>query len=276
MSPVVEVGLIAQRELRRNFRSVKGIVMGVLTLLGGIGIALLRLKVEQLNAGQFDADDVQQVQSALLVKQYGDEMGHYLAKVPPILLGMLVITVWLCPLLVSVLGFDSISAEMQHRTLRYFTMRTRRASYLVGKTVGLWLVVSIITLVLHFLVWLLITVRGGTPTSVGFGWGLHLWLLTLPISAAWCGFATLIGSQFKSPILALMVTFAIFFVLFVLGLVGAVSQSAHWVGYIYPNTFEEWLLSPHANRVAQATAICFGWAAASTALAATLFARKDV
>ncbi|HEX7667165.1 MAG TPA: hypothetical protein VF407_21690, partial [Polyangiaceae bacterium] len=107
-------------------------------------------------------------------------------------------------------------------------------------------------------------------------WGVHLWLLTLPISAAWCGFATLIGSQFKSPILALMVTFAIFFVLFVLGLVGAVAESAKWIGYIYPNTFEEWLLSPHADRVAEAAAICFGWGIASTAVGAVLFARKDV
>ncbi|MGH7280217.1 MAG: hypothetical protein ACRELY_01720, partial [Polyangiaceae bacterium] len=92
MNPVFEVALIAQRELRRNFRSAKGVVMAVLTLLGGVGVALVRLKVEQLNAGRFTPDDVQQLQSALLVKQYGDEQGHYLASVPPILLGMLVLT----------------------------------------------------------------------------------------------------------------------------------------------------------------------------------------
>ena len=250
--------------------------MAALTLLGGIGIALIRLKVEQLNAGRFSPEDVQELQSALLVKQYGDEQGHYLAAVPPILLGMLVLTVWLSPLLVSVLGFDAIAGEMQHRTVRYFTMRTRRVSYYAGKFFGLWLVCSIITFALHLFVWTLAVVRGGVSSSAAFGWGFHLWLVTLPISAAWCGFATIIGSLFKSPILSLMVTFAAFFVLFVLGLVGMVSDSAYWLGYIYPNTFEDWMLSPHADRVAKGAAICIGWAAAATAAGSALFARKDV
>jgi len=276
MNPVIEVGLIAQRELRRNFRSVKGVVMAVLTLLGGVGISLIRMKVEQLNAGKFTAEDVQQLQEALLAKQYGDEMGHYLAAVPPILLGLLVMTVWLSPLLVSVIGFDAIAGEMQHRTVRYFTMRSRRASYYIGKTVGLWLVVSTITLVLHSMVWLLAVTRGGISASVGFGWGLHLWLITLPIIAAWSGLATFIGSQFKSPILALLVTFAIFFVLFVLGLIGLVSESAYWVGFVYPNTFEDWMLSPHADRVSEGAAACAAIAVVTAAAGAVLFTRKDV
>ncbi len=276
MNPVIEVGLIAQRELRRNFRSAKGVVMAVLTLLGGLGITLIRLKVEQMNAGKFSNEDVQQLQEALLARQYGDEMGHYLAAVPPMLLGMLVMTVWLAPFLVAVLGFDAIAGEMQHRTVRYFTMRSRRASYFIGKTVGLWLVVSVITLCLHALVWILAVTRGGVSSSVGFGWGFHLWLITLPISAAWCGFATFIGSQFKSPILALLVTFASFFVMWVLGLIGMVAESAKWIGYVYPNTFEDWMLSPHADRVSEGAAICVGMGILLATAGAVLFTRKDV
>jgi ABC-type transport system involved in multi-copper enzyme maturation permease subunit len=276
VNPVTEVGLIAQRELRRNFRSAKGVVMAVLTLLGGLGITLIRLKVEQLNAGKFTPEDVQQVQELSLVKLYGEEMGHYLAVVPPMLLGLLVLTVWLGPFLVAVLGFDAIAGEMQHRTVRYFTMRSRRASYFIGKTVGLWLVVSTITFVLHSLVWILAVTRGGVSANIGFGWGFHLWLITLPISAAWCGFATLIGSQFRSPILALLVTFASFFVMWVLGLIGMVSDSVHWLGYIYPNTFEDWLLSPHADRVSQGAAICLALGISTAAAGAVLFTRKDV
>jgi ABC-type transport system involved in multi-copper enzyme maturation permease subunit len=175
-----------------------------------------------------------------------------------------------------VLGFDSIAGEMQHRTVRYFTMRARRASYFIGKTIGLWLVVSIITLVLHSLVWIVAVTRGGISSSVGFGWGFHLWLITLPISAAWCGFATLIGSQFKSPILALLVTFAIFFVIWVLGLIGMVSESVYWFRFIYPNTFEDWMLSPHADRVAKGAAICAALGTVTAAAGAVLFTRKDV
>lgn len=276
MNPVVEVALIAQRELRRNFRSAKGVVMAVLTLLGGIGITLIRLKVEQLNAGKFSAEDIQQVQELSLAKLYGDEMGHYLAAVPPILLFVLLLTVWLGPLLVAVLGFDAIAGEMQHRTVRYFTMRARRASYYIGKTLGLWLVVSFITLILHSLVWILAITRGGVSSSVGLGWGLHLWLITLPISAAWAGLAVFIGSQFKSPILSLLVTFATFFVLFFMWLISLVSDSTKWLGYVYPNTYEDWMLSPHADRVSEGAAICVGICVLMATIGAVLFTRKDV
>jgi ABC-type transport system involved in multi-copper enzyme maturation permease subunit len=276
MNPVIEVGLIAQRELRRNFRSAKGVVMAVLTLLGGIGIALIRLKADQLNDGKFSAEDIQDLQEKLLAHQYGDETGHYLAVVPPMLFGMLVMTVWLCPLLVSVLGFDAIAGEMQHRTVRYFTMRSRRASYYIGKTLGLWLVVSIITFVLHALVWVLGVTRGGMSMSIAFGWGFHLWLITLPISAAWSGLAIFIGSQFKSPILSLLVTFATFFVLFFTWLISLVSDSTKWLGYIYPNTYEDWMISPHVDRVSEGAAICFGMCALMAAIGAVLFTRKDV
>ncbi len=276
MNPVSEVGLIAQRELRRNFRSVKGVVMAVLTLLGGIGIALIRLKAEQMNDGKFTPEDIQELQERLLAHQYGDETGHYLAVVPPMLFGMLVMTVWLCPLLVSVLGFDAIAGEMQHRTVRYFTMRARRGSYYVGKTLGLWLVVAIITLVLHSLVWLLGITRGGISSSIAFGWGFHLWLITLPIAAAWSALAIFIGSQFKSPILALLVTFASFFILFFMWLISLVSDSTKWLGYLYPNTYEDWMISPHVDRVSEGAAICFGMCVLLAAVGAVLFTRKDV
>ncbi|MEO8877101.1 MAG: ABC transporter permease subunit, partial [Polyangiaceae bacterium] len=237
---------------------------------------LIRLKVEQLNAGKFSADDVQQLQEQLLAHQYGDEMGHYLSPVPPMLLGMLVLTVWLAPFLVAVLGFDAIAGEMQHRTVRYFTMRARRASYYIGKTFGLWLVVSTITLALHGLVWILAVTRGGIGANVAFGWGVHLWLITLPISAAWCGLATFIGSQFKSPILSLLVTFASFFVLFFMWLISLVSDSTKWLGYIYPNNYEDWMLSPHADRVSEGAAICVAICVVMAVAGALLFTRKDV
>ena len=40
MSPIQEVVLVMQRELRKNFRSVKGIVLLTLSLLGGGGVAV--------------------------------------------------------------------------------------------------------------------------------------------------------------------------------------------------------------------------------------------
>ena len=52
----------------------------------------------------------------------------------------------LMPAVVLLLGFDSVSAERQHRTVRYWTIRTRRASYIVGKFLGLWATCGIVAL----------------------------------------------------------------------------------------------------------------------------------
>src|SRR5262249_33185881 len=41
MSPLSEVSLVVRRELRKNFRSAKGIVLCILTLLGALGLTLL-------------------------------------------------------------------------------------------------------------------------------------------------------------------------------------------------------------------------------------------
>ena len=46
---------------------------------------------------------------------------------------LLFMTIWLTPMLVALMGFDSISADIQHKGVRYWTLRTRRASYFVGK-----------------------------------------------------------------------------------------------------------------------------------------------
>jgi hypothetical protein len=59
-------------------------------------------------------------------------------------------------------------------------------------------------------------------------------------------------------------------------LIGLVSDSVRWLGYIYPNTFEDWLLSPHADRISEGAAICVAIATVTSAAGAVLFTRKDV
>jgi hypothetical protein len=48
VSPISEVRFVAQRELRKSFRSAKGIVLLVLSLLGGTAVTLLLAWVQQL------------------------------------------------------------------------------------------------------------------------------------------------------------------------------------------------------------------------------------
>lgn len=281
MSALNEVGLIAGREVRKNLRSVKGLVMVVLSLLGAVGVSLLLVKAERANLEEITPEKMLALQELVLTKKYDDAaMGKTLAAAPPILLALLAITVWLGPLLITVLGFDGVPGELQFRSVRYWTVRARRSSYYAGKVLGLWGVAAATTLVMHALIWGVLLVQqggivgGGAPSDI-LGWGIRFYAVTLPISAAWCGLAVLVTSQFRSPIVALFVTCAVFFTLWLVGLVGEFGGLKP-LTYLYPNTFEGWLLSPQPTRVALGVLICFAFAVGSSLAGGFLFARRDV
>lgn len=278
MSPLHEVRHIVQRELRKNFRSIKGIALGVLTLLGGSSIALLIAKYEEFKRQELGAitpEQIHELREKGLSKFYEPDTAAWLADAPEVLLGLLGFTVWLTPLLIALMGFDSISPDIQHKSVRYWTLRTRRASYFVGKWAGLWATVSIVTFAMDLIVWMVCIVRGEATAATTLGWGLRFWVISLPLSAIWCGIAVLISSLFRSPIIALLTTFGAFFVLWVLYLIGAF---AHWepLLYVYPNHYDHLMLDPKMHRLGIGILASIGMTALYVAGGSALFARRDV
>ncbi len=279
MSPAAEVALVAQRELRKNVRSAKGIVLLALSLLGGVVVAFVlawfeKVKREKLASLPPEAEAEAQRQIITMLGEGDEALGDALAKAPGALLGAAKATVWFGPALVALLGFDSISGEIQHRTVRFWTVRSRRVSFYVGKVLGLWAVVSALTLLVHALIWAIVISRGETPGLV-IEWGPRLWAVTLPISLLWCAIAQLVASQFRAPILSLLVTFGAFFVLwigFVLGASGRVPPLL----YLYPNVYDMWLLHPHPDRLFEGLGICLLSAAVYIAAGSAVFAQRDV
>jgi ABC-type transport system involved in multi-copper enzyme maturation permease subunit len=278
VSPLQEVRHIVLRELRKNFRSIKGIALGILTLLGGSGIALLIAKAYEFKRqelGQVSPEAIHEARLAILKKAYEVDTATWLADAPDALLGLLNLTIWLTPLLIALMGFDSIAPDIQHRSVRYWTLRTRRWSYFLGKWAGLWATVSIVTFALDLFVWVFTIARGDAAAGATISWGLRFWLISLPMSAAWCGIAVLISSLFRSPIVALLTTFGAFFVLWVAFLVGAV---AHWepLVYVYPNHYDYFLLNPRPDRIGIGVLACLGMTGLYVITGSTLFARRDV
>jgi ABC-type transport system involved in multi-copper enzyme maturation permease subunit len=183
-------------------------------------------------------------------------------------------TIWLTPLLVSLIGFDGISGELQHRSVRYWTIRTRRASFYVGKVLGLWTVVAIVTLFMDALVWLVFLTMVPSAGDV-LKVGPMLWLVSLPISLAWSSIASIVGSQFRAPMLALLSTWATFFALFITWLISGASK-VEAIGYVYPNFYEDWMLSGEPKKVVLGAAMCLALGGLVTTAGALGFARRDV
>jgi ABC-type transport system involved in multi-copper enzyme maturation permease subunit len=278
MNPLNEVLLIIQRELRRNFRSVKGIVLAVLTLLGGSGAAMLLVKFQQFKRTKLadvSPDQLRALREEALSQVYDADTAKSLSHSPEVLYAVLLLTIWLTPLLIVFLGFDNVSSELQHRAVRYWTVRTRRASYFIGKFFGLWATVSAITLAMNVLIWLVCIARGEATAGETFSWGFRFWLTALPMSAAWCAIATLVGSFFRQPFLALLGICVGFFVLWLLWAIG-VGTNTEALEYMYPNYYDKLLLSSKIWTALGGLAACAGFAVVTVGAGSYVFARRDV
>jgi ABC-type transport system involved in multi-copper enzyme maturation permease subunit len=285
LSPVVEVRLVLGRELRRSIRSAKGIVIGALTLLGAFVASLVCVWIEASDRGGASAQAFAEMRRQYFEKQTGDPvLAAHLATIPASLLAFLKITIWLVPLLVALLGFDAISGELQQRTVRYWTVRSRRGSYFVGKLLGLWTLVGVVILVLNLLAGGVALVRGFLTLGELVGWGVRLWFVAFAISGVWAAIATFISSCFRTPMVALLTTFAAFFVLWIIGLRGffsrmspaGVTQGMSWYEYFYPNAYDVLLLHPDAIRVLTALGILVAGASVIATAGSVLIERRDI
>jgi ABC-type transport system involved in multi-copper enzyme maturation permease subunit len=291
LSPIVEIRLLAVRELHRSVRSAKGIALGALTLLGAFVASLVCVWLEGAERTGANAQSTEayiELKRQLLTKATGDpSLGAYLAGIPTSLLFFLKVTVWLSPLLVALLGFDAVSSELQHRSVRFWTVRSRRWSYFTGKMLGLWAIVGLMMLVLNMLAGTVALVRGYVTFRELVGWGLRFWFVAFVIAAVWVAAATWVSSCYKTPILALLTTFGIFFVSWVVGTGGFISRLRQsedptivrrmaWYEYLYPNAYDTLLLSPDTTRVLTAFGILMGFAALIVIAGSFLFQRRDI
>jgi ABC-type transport system involved in multi-copper enzyme maturation permease subunit len=276
LNPITEVQLVAGRELRKSVRSAKGLLLAGMSLVGGTGVALLLAWVDRKRRTLAPPDvDLSALQEEGISKFYGAETGHALATAPYSLLVMLVITLWLSPLLIALLGFDSIAGELQHRTARYWVVRTRRSSYIAGKFLGSWVVLLAVLLGMNVIVWGATAVVGGLPLGQVIGWGIRFFGVCVPVAAAWCGIAVLVGSQVKTPIVALLLTCLTFFLLWFVHM-AATLGGQDWVSYVYPNAYDRLFLSPKPMDLVRGLGGTAAIALVTTTAAALLFERRDL
>ena len=303
MSPATEIALVAGRELRKSIRSIKGIILGILTLLGSVLAVLICIALEsgvRKDLGATSTDAFRDLYEQGMVKSGTDPaVAHYVAHMPISLIAFLKVLVWIGPLLVAILGFDVVSGDVQHRTIRYWTVRSRRWSYLLGKFFGLWGIVAIVTASLLVISTIAISIRGYITIGDFFTWGIRCWLISAAIAGAWTAVATFISSRFKTPLFALLTICGAFFCMWMAGVIGttvrwisaisvaskgphgaetarAVAANIHWYEYLNPNGYDDLLLSPKPLHVAAGIGACAVYMIVFVGLASALFAKKDV
>jgi ABC-type transport system involved in multi-copper enzyme maturation permease subunit len=294
-----EVGLTAQREVRRNLESTKGIVMFVLFFLGGLIPRLGQLAGERLTVIMSgDAplpEDAKRaafhaVFTKFLAAAYSDQATqNHLGRSPSSLYYLFWGTVAFVPFFILLIGFDQIAGEAQHRTLRYVVGRAFRGSVVLGKALGVWAVIAIMILVLHLTVWILLFVEGSTPAGAILGWGAYFWFLSVVSSAAYVGFASLMSSLTRTPVVSLFlglgVSLGIYMAYGILNLIEGVAKlkmadsaahSAHAATWAFPYAYDKLVVSPNPGQAILGAGLYLAWGALAVAGASIVVTRRDL
>jgi ABC-type transport system involved in multi-copper enzyme maturation permease subunit len=291
VNPFSETRFMVQRELRKSFRSIKGIILSILTAAGGGGLALLFAQSDDIRQKRLHENDISP-EKILSVKQgllgwwfkYAPT-GEHVCNAPGLLFFLFAVSLVLMPAVVLMLGFDGISAERQHKTVRYWTVRSRRSSYILGKWLGLWATCGIVAFAMHLLIWGVCIARGEAPFAQIVSWGFRFWLASMPILGVWCAVSVFISSLMRIPIVALLTTAAIFFVWWLFYFpfwVGAHGDPDQGVTaptpilYFFPNFYDRFILSPNIGPFLTGLAVTFGFAALMLTAGSALFAKRDV
>lgn len=271
-----EVGLVAQREILRNIRSTKGIAMFALFFLGGLVPAVVRVMIRKA-AGDVPDEVVKAGFQSYLAKNYGNEaIVKHLADVPPIIYFLFEGTLMFLPLLVLAVGFDQIAGEIQHRTLRYSAGRATRASIVAGKALGIWGVIAVMITVLHLTVWIVTLVQGGQSPSAVLGWGGRMLVFSVVSAGAYVGFASLMSSLFKTPIVALFVGAGVGFAIWLVHGILGFFESTQRLTWIFPNRYEKLLTEPDPLMVLAGLGLFLLWGGLCVTGASAIVARRDI
>lgn len=275
-----ETGFVVERELRRNFRSARGMALYALTLLGGLVSTLIGAKANEIGGDiRSDYGDTMLKTGAAKVYEIlyrGDAIvAERLSQAPSTLVLTAWASVWLCPLLVALIGFDAISAERQHRTLRYMTVRSRRSSYFVGKWLGLWLTSAIVLFGVQLISWLCDLGLVHNDASDVFTWGPALYLVAVPILGAWSAVATFMGSLVKTPMIALLLIFGVFTLQWLIGNFHSESMGKY-LAFAYPGSFDHLLLRTGIKQIGMGLAASLAFPLVFVGGGAWLFSRSEV
>jgi len=182
-------------------------------------------------------------------------------------------------MLVILMAYDQLCGEVQFRTIRYMTIRSHRASLIVGKALGMWLVAGVISLIVALITWIATIAIGGVSVGNVFSYGFHFWAVTAAFSLAYVGLTTLVSSISRTPTVAAMTTLGIAFGIWILKKYTAMDScpgAIKWLHQIIPGSWEEKLLSPRVQDFGVGMLVCLAFGAVCVALSALWLRRKDI
>jgi hypothetical protein len=200
---------MARRDIALTFRGRRGARLAALLIALAAVPAILRL----LGAHSASALALQRAHSAALVKIYDREIARALLDCPPILVVVAVATFFFQPLFVLVAGSDRLGAEIESGSIRYWAVRVPRSGIVLGKTLGLWLIVSLVTLGVQAAITIVAVIDAPKDWLATLGWAAQIMVFSCISAVVYASLCTLLGVVLSRPRLVLALGLAAVFVL---------------------------------------------------------------
>lgn len=258
-----EIAVIWSAETRRAVRSARTVVLLglygmfstlVLLVVGGIANAIRDRVNEKLAEQGADAAASAQVGAELknsflgFLARNDTAMMEALSQVPLVVLVVFKVTLFFLPLYVALMGFDQVSGEVGPRSIRYLTVRSRRASVLFGKfLVQVTLLLGLVLLIdLGIFVYAKVTNADFTVAAMALNL-LKYWMAALVFSLAYLGLTALCSSLFRSPAVSLIFNLILLFVFWLMDTVGRAFEGQNalqYLRFLTPSYYSANLLHP--------------------------------
>lgn len=226
--PLAELRVVAEYEIKALLFGVRSILL--LVVYGGTAAAFggfylwaskrLEQKLIEQNPALAGIDKEQMIAELVKSEQFQTQIGPMLERMggtqlldavaqgemPGVLLVVLLLSTFVLPGLVLLVGYDRISDDLSTKYARFVLQRVRRKSYLIGKWLGHWAVVMLAVIAAH----LLLVVLGWAAVD---DFEAKAALLALPrvwigmavLLLAYTAFSAVFSSSIAQPFLALAI-----------------------------------------------------------------------
>lgn len=235
MEDLNEIGAVWRGELTRALKSGRIVALLVLYLvftllaLGVLGAINVRINdtvsPDKLAAAGVSADDAQAQMLAqkkqLLSAVFDEPVLSALLPLPVVLLFVFKLSLFFVPLFVALMGFDQVSGDVGPRSIRYYVVRVRRSSLVVGKfltQLTLYAGLAAVSVLTMTVVARVLNSDFGTGDAAL--WFLKLILASTAFGLAYVGLTALCSSLVRTSAISLILNVIALFVLWVTSFVG--------------------------------------------------------
>jgi len=273
MQTILDMWTVFGAEIRRTLKSPRVLLLLLLYLLFAAGVMLAAGALARQAQVQFEAqgqgmEGLQSPKALMLAFLFGQDRSlvESLLELPALLLLVFKGGLVFLPVYVALLGFDTVSAELQTRSLRYLTVRTSRTALVLGKGLALAAVVLLLVSVVQLgaFGYALLTVPDFSLTDAIHAWP-RLWGTMALAGLAMATLTSLCSTLSSSPALSLTLNFAALLGFWAAGAAGSAARfvrmtqeqvtreavSPGWqerLGLLAPSTWSAEMLYPNLGR----------------------------